>query len=242
MAEVNAALAWTFGGRPARALALLDAERPEERALLRPRALEAQTRAELWLGLGRFSLARAAFDQCVTLAEQGHDRRRAAHAMLDRAFCEDDWRRCEQTVRAVLDREREHTQDVASLSWLELALVAPDAGSVRALLAQAGEALGPVASLLAMMARLRVGEDAGAALDQALDERETMFSLLGLRLLCTHREGAARSEAERRFERAWSEASEGLSTEHARRWRAWIDARASRSLDACWTWSERAER
>lgn len=235
MAEVNAALAWVFGGRPGAALALLDAERPEERALLRPRALEEQARAELWLELGCFARARAHFDACVALAEQGHDRRRAAHAMLDRAFCEGDWPSCERAVRQVLDRERDHTQDVAALSWLELALVAPDPASVRALVAQAGDKLGPVASLLAMMARLRVGEDAGEPLDRALDASESTFALLGLRLLCTRRTGASRAEAEQRFERAWQSARDGLDPAHAARWRAWIDARASAALDACWT-------
>lgn len=232
VAEVNAALAWVFGGRPAEALRLLDDERCQDRALLRPEALESHARAVLWLELGALSSARAAFDRTIALADAGRDARRASHARLDRAFTEPRWERCLSLVEAEL--EGDLTRDVAALTWLELALVAPTADFVRSLLARAGSKLGSVASLLASLARLRVGEDDGAALDLALGEVETVFALVGLRLCATRRRGAAKRAAVARFEVAFEEATAGLDRALARSWREWIDVRAARDLAAPW--------
>lgn len=227
MAEVNAALAWVFGGRPGRALALLDASRDEDRALLRPLALEATARAELELETGGFSAARAHFDRCLALAEEGNDARRASHTRLERAFASRAWDEC----LAAAERELSgpHTSDVAALSWLELALVAPSKMLVETLLARAGADLGPVGSLLALLARLRLGDDPGPPLDRALDEAETMFALLGWRML-----EVRRSHADTRFEAAFLDACEGLDEARSRRWRRWIELRAAREWGACW--------
>lgn len=228
MAEVNAALAWVFGGRPGRALALLDATRGEDQSLLRPLALEFMTRAELELETGGFSAASAHFDRALAVAEEGDDARRASHTRLERAFTARTWDAC----LAAAERELTgpHTSDVAALSWLELALIAPSATLVRALIDRAGAELGPVASLLASLARLRLDEDVGPSLDHALDQVETMFALLGWRMVEVRRGCGARS----RFESAFVEACEGLDEPRARRWRSWIEVRASREWGACW--------
>jgi DNA-binding SARP family transcriptional activator len=236
VAEVNAALAWVFGGRPAKALALLDA-RPEGRAQLRPEALEEHARAVMYLEFGALDEARTAFDRTIALADAGHDARRASHARLDRAFTEKRWEQCVSAVERELNGEL--TRDVASLTWLELALVAPTAADSRALIARAGTTLGPVASLLASLARLRLGEDDGQSLNGALGEVETMFTVLGWRLCAVRRRGAAQREARARFEEAFEEAACGLDRALAARWLRWIEVRSSADLGAPWARSVR---
>jgi tetratricopeptide (TPR) repeat protein len=238
MAEVNAALAWVFGGRLGRAFALLESGGERDDSLMRPRALEAQARAELLLEVGDFAGARAAFDRCESIATESGDQRRAAHARLERAFAAPTWAQCLERAERELSR-RELIGDVATLSWLELALVAPSEPLVRAMIERAGPPSGPVASLLASLARLRLGEDEGASLDRALDETETSFALLGWRLAVERRTGAARAVAESRFAQRLSEASEGLTSALRERWAAWIEVRASQRLDAAWTCAAR---
>jgi DNA-binding SARP family transcriptional activator len=239
MAEVNAALAWVFGGKLGRAFVLLEARRDGDESLMRPRALEAQARAELSLEAGDFAGARAEFDRCESIAIESGDQRRAAHARLERAFASPSWEQCLACAERELSRTA-LTGDVSSLSWLELALVAPSEALVRAMIERAGTPSGTVASLLSSLALLRLGEDRGASLDRALSETETMFVLLGYKLVAARRSGAARAEAEARFAAAFAAASEGLSPELTRAWGEWLDVRASAALDAPWTWQGRS--
>jgi hypothetical protein len=244
MAEVNAALAWVFGGRLGAARRALDGGQRGDDALARPKALEAQARAELWLETGAFALAREEFDRCEALAEQSGDRRRATHARLERAFAARSFDDCLRGVERAL-AQPEYTRDVAALSWLELGLVAPSAQDAleMARRASACEApLGPVATLLEALVRLRAGGDPSDSLEAALDHAETVFVVLGWRMVFERspEDSARRANAAQRYARAFEEASDGLDRESIERWRRGIALRASRDLGA--PWSPSAER